>query len=486
VPYTRHDLKDIARRAMINRGLLPDFSDQAIAEARALPDSVPTPEQGTRDLRRLPWISIDNDDSRDLDQLSVTERIDGGLGLLVAIADVDVAVPGGSAIDAHARANTTSVYTAAGVFPMLPLRLSTDLTSLNAREDRMAMVISMTVADDGGVTGSEVYRALVMNHAKLAYNGVAAWLDGGPPPEALAADGAIGEQVRLQDRAAQAMRARRQQRGALSLETPDAQPVFRGEVLSDLQPVRKNRATELIEDVMIAANGVVSRFLHAAGLPTLRRVLAVPKRWDRIVAIAAEAGTRLPHDPDAGALERFLNARRAADPQGFPDLSLAIVKLLGSGEYAVEPPGEDGGTPGHFGLALRAYTHATAPNRRFPDLLTQRLVKAALQRAPSPYAQDELTDLARHCTLQEDNAEKVERQVRKSAAALLMKDRIGEQFEGLVTGASPKGTWVRLFHPVVEGRVVDGFEGLDVADRTRVRLVRVDVERGFIDFARTR
>jgi exoribonuclease-2 len=484
VPYTRNDLKDIARRAMIDRGLLPDFSDQAMAEARALPDGIGDADRAARDLRHLPWISIDNDDSRDLDQLSVAERGDGGVRLLVAIADVDVAVPSGGAIDTHARVNTTSVYTAAGVFPMLPLRLSTDLTSLNAGEDRMAIVISMTVSDDGEVSGSEVFRALVLNHAKLAYNGVAAWLEGGKAPDALAGSGAAGEQVRLQDRAAQAMRARRQQRGALSLETPDAQPVFRGDVLSDLQTVRKNRATELIEDVMIAANGVMSRFLHTTGFPTLRRVLAVPKRWDRIVAIAAEAGARLPEQPDAGALEAFLNARRTADPQGFPDLSLAIVKLLGSGEYAVEPPGANGGTPGHFGLALRAYTHATAPNRRFPDLLTQRLAKAALSGSPVPYQAAELAQLARHCTLQEDNAEKVERQVRKSAAALLMKSRIGERFDGLVTGASSKGTWVRLFHPVVEGRVVDGFQGLDVGDRTRVRLVGVDVERGFIDFAR--
>ena len=341
----------------------------------------------------------------------------------------------------------------------------------------------MTVGPDGVVTASDLYRALVRNQAKLAYDSVAAWLDGtAPAPPAVAAKPAIADQLRLQARVAQAMKDLRHHRGALTLETAEARAVFDGDMLADLRPDEKNAAKDLIEDFMIAANVATVQFLERHGLPSLRRVLRTPERWDRIVLLAAGLGERLPAEPNASALQGFLARRRDADPARFADVSLAVVKLLGSGEYAVELPG--GSSEGHFGLAVRDYTHSTAPNRRFPDLTTQRLVKAAIAGSACPYTTEQLTDLARHCTLQEDNATKVERQVRKSAAALLLASRTGERFDAIVTGASPKGTWVRISRPVVEGRVVRGEQGLDVGDAVRVELVRTDVERGFIDFAR--
>ncbi|MGH7307056.1 MAG: RNB domain-containing ribonuclease, partial [Candidatus Rokuibacteriota bacterium] len=267
------------------------------------------------------------------------------------------------------------------------------------------------------------------------------------------------------------------------LETIQTRALFNGDVLADLLPDEKNRAKELIEDFMIAANGVTAQYLEAKGFPSLRRILQTPERWDRIVALAAALGERLPAEPNAGALEAFLIARQRADALRFPDLALSVVKLLGSGEYAVQRPGRK--SDGHFGLAVRDYAHSTAPNRRFPDLITQRLLKSALAARPPAYGDAELDALARHCTVQEDNATKVERQVRKSAAALLLVSRLGERFEALVTGATEKGTWVRIIRPAVEGRLVRGFEGLDVGDHVQVELVHVDVERGFIDFARS-
>jgi VacB/RNase II family 3'-5' exoribonuclease len=479
-------LAGIARRAMRVRGLLPDFTPEARAQTAKIARAPIRPPPDLRDLRHLPWASIDNDDSRDLDQLSVAEPLDGGaVRILVAVADVDVVVQKGTPIDAHAQANTTSVYTAAEIFPMLPLELSTDLTSLGQDQDRAAVVVEMVVLPDGAVRESDVHRAVVRNRAKLAYDGVAAWLDGvAPAPARVSAVPGMDEQLRTQDRVAQALRAVRHERGALSLATIEARAVFRGDEISDLRPDEKNRAKALIEDFMIAANGVVARTLEAKGFPTLRRVLRSPERWDRIVALAAGMGEHLPPQPDAPALEGFLTTRRRADPAGFPDLSLAVVKLLGAGEYVLDLPGE--AAEGHFGLAVRDYTHSTAPNRRFPDLVTQRLLKAALAGEAVPYANPELVALASHCTAQEDAAAKVERQVRKSAAALLLAHRRGERFDAIVTGASPKGTWVRIASPAVEGKVVAGFEGLDVGDRVRVELIRTDVEQGFIDFKRSK
>ena len=479
----RHDLRAIARRVMTERGLRPDFSPAVVAETAALAAPAVERDRGIRDLRGSLWVSIDNDDSRDLDQLSFAEPAGAGATrVLVAIADVDALVPKGSAIDAHAGHNTTSVYTAAEIFPMLPLSLSTDRTSLGEDQERPAIVVEMLVRQDGSVPESDLYRAAVLNHAKLAYNGVALWLEGqGPPPGRVATVPGVDAQLRLQDRVAQALRTVRHQHGALSLETIEPRAVFDGDVLADLRLDEKNRAKELIEDLMIAANGVTARFLEAQGLPSLRRVLRSPERWERIVALAAGLGETLPGAPDAAALEAFLCKRRLADPDRFPDLSLAVVKLMGRGEYQVELPG--GGSPGHFGLAVHDYTHSTAPNRRFPDLVTQRLLKAALAGHAAPYGRADLEELARHCTEQEDNANKVERQVQKSAAALLLEPRVGERFEGMVTAVSDKGTWVRIFRPPADGKMVEGFEGLDVGEKVTVELVATNVERGFIDFA---
>jgi VacB/RNase II family 3'-5' exoribonuclease len=481
---SRGALKAIARRTMIQRGLLPDFSPAVLAETDAVASPAAETDPSIRDLRGLLWCSIDNDDSRDLDQLSVAEPTAGGtVKIRVAVADVDAVVREGSAIDGHARTNTTSVYTAAEVFPMLPEKLSTDLTSLGEGQARLAIVIEMDVAADGTVTGSDVYRAVVLNRAKLAYNSVAAWLDGtAPAPPRVAAVPGLDQQLRTQDGVAQAMKGLRHQHGALSLDTLEDRVVFDGEVLADLRPDEKNRAKELIEDFMIAANGVTAKYLERKGCPSLRRVLRTPERWERIVELAAGLGGHLPPQPDARALEDFLAGRRQVDPLRFPDLSLSVVKLLGSGEYVVERLGQ--AVDGHFGLAVRNYTHSTAPNRRFPDLVTQRLLKAAMAGRPAPYAIDGLEGLARHCTEQEDNAAKVERQVRKSAAALLLAPQIGQRFDAIVTGASAKGTWVRILRPAAEGKVVRGFQGLDVGDRVRVELIHTDVERGFVDFAR--
>ncbi len=478
-------LSRVANDAMRERGLLPTFSADVMAEVTKLNAPAATSPLELRDLRDLPWASIDNDDSRDLDQLSVAgDRRDGADIIHVAIADVDALVKKDSAVDDHAAANTTSVYTAAEIFPMLPEKLSTNLTSLNPDGDRLAIVVEMAVDGEGAVEHSAIYAARVRNHAKLAYNGVAAWLGGGPAPPALAAVPGLDEQLRRQDRVAQTLKHRRMQRGALELDTLESRPIIFDGVLADLAPDESNRAKEIIEDFMVAANGAVARFLAGKGLASLRRVLRTPQRWDRIADLAAQYGDTLPAAPDATALDAFLRRRRKADPARFGDLSLSVVKLLGAGEYAVEVPGKPG--PGHFALAVREYTHSTAPNRRFPDLVTQRIVKAALGGERTPYASAELGDLAAHCTLQQKNAEKVERQVAKSAAAYILSSRIGATFPGIVTGASDKGTWVRITGPTTEGRVVQGDRGLDVGDHVTVKLLRTDVERGFIDFAARR
>lgn len=479
-------LREIAHRAMLEHELEPEFSDAALRELNAIAARDMPRESNVRDLRSLPWSSIDNDESRDLDQVEVAEALaDGATRLLIGIADVDARVKRDSAIDQHAQNNTTSVYTAAQIFPMLPEKLSTDLSSLNEGEDRLAMVIEMTIAASGEIGASDVYFARIHNYAKLTYNSVAAWLDGrGPAPDAIARIEGLEEQVRLQDKVAQNLRARRREQGALNLETAQARPVFKEERLTDLRADEDNRAKDLIEDFMVAANGVVARFLDRNGRASLRRVLRSPERWVRIVALAREHGAQLPAEPDSIALNRFLARQREADPDDFADLSLSVIKLLGSGEYAMELP--QAKAPGHFGLAVRDYTHSTAPNRRFPDLVTQRLVRAVLNGEPPPYSPEALQALATHCNQQERNAAKVERQVRKAASAFLLRSRIGDRFRGIVTGASSKGTWVRIHHPVAEGKVVRHFDGLDVGDRVQVELIHVNPERGFIDFARVR
>lgn len=480
------DLQQLAERAMRTRGLLPAFTQEALLEAEVARGAGPRRDGDVRDLRALPWFSIDNDDTRDLDQLSVAQALPGGgTKLLVAVADVDCMARRGSAIDRHAAANTTSVYTAAGVFPMLPVALSNDATSLHEGEERLAVVAEMRVQSDGAVTESQLYQAAVLNRAKLAYGSVSAWLDGAAEaPPAVAASTVLEQQIRLHDEVAAQLRQQRQQRGALNMNTIAARPVFRDGQLTDLVPDRKNRAQDLIADLMIAANAATAQYLARKYFPALRRVLQAPRRWDRIVALAATHGVQLPSQPDAVALDRFLAARRLADPAGFADLSLAVVKMLGSGEYAAAPGGASAAGQGHFGLAVADYAHSTAPNRRFPDLVTQRMVKAALAGDGPPYPAHELAAIARHCTLQEDNAAKVEREVLKAAGASLLRDRVGETFDAIVTGASGKGTYVRIAQPLLEGRVVRGFEGLDVGDALRVRLVEVDAERSHIDFER--
>ena len=480
--HNRSDLAAIATHAMAERGLQPEFPAAALQQMDGI--TGPGLESGPaiRDLTALLWCSIDNDDSRDLDQLSVCEVLAGGaVKIFVAVADVDTLVKKDTPIDKHARSNTTSVYTGARIFAMLPERLSTDLTSLNAGQERMALVTEMVFNADASLAGASVYRARVHNKAKLAYDAVAAWIEGGAvvPAPAAAVPG-MDAQLRTQDSVAQQLRARRRAQGALEFETFQPRAVFDGEQVVDIREQEHNRARQLIEEFMIATNGCTARFLTSHGRVSLRRVVRSPERWQRIVEVALDKGVTLPAAPDALALENFLARQRAADPLRFPDLSLVIVKLMGAGEYVVETPG---GTPiGHFGLATRDYMHSTAPNRRFPDLITERLLKALLADAPAPYSTTELGALATHCTQQEDNAKKVERQVRKSEAALVLESRIGQRFDGVITGSSSKGTWVRIFSPPAEGKLVGNASSLKVGQRLRVRLVSASVERGFIDF----
>ena len=479
-------LRRIAHMAMTEKGLIPDFPAPALAQLDDILGPAAWDRGSIRDLRNLPWCSIDNDDSQDLDQLTVAERLpDGSARVRIAIADVDAVVKKQSALDDYARQNTSSVYTVAEIFPMLPQKLSEDFTSLKDKSDRIAVVLEMVLSVNGSIRSSDIYRAMVRNQAKLAYNSVAEWLEGnGPTPAEMSALDGLDENIRLQERMAVKLKAFRHLNGALDLDTIEVRPVFAGDELMDLEDEGRNRAKDIIEDFMIAANGITARFLESKGYPSLRRVVREPKRWDRIVTLAAEHGVSLPREPDSKVLEQFLVSAKKADPLRFPDLSLSIVKLLGAGEYAVQIPGSS--VAGHFGLAVKDYAHATAPNRRYPDLITQRLLKSALAGMPAPYGIDELDALALHCTRAEDAVKKVERQVAKSAAALLLESRIGEVFDAIVTGAASKGTWVRLMRPPVEGRLERGYEGMEVGQRLRVKLVGTDVERGFIDFERSK
>ncbi len=481
----RTRLEKIAHRAMLEHGMVPDFSQEALDELEKIGEPVIFPEkEGVVDMRDLLWCSLDNDDSRDLDQLAASEDLGNGrVKILIAIADVDAVVKKDSAIDRHAQLNTSSVYTAPKIFPMLPEKLSTDITSLNYGCDRLALVVEIIMDEDGSVLDSAFYRAMVHNKARLSYNSVAAWLDTkGPIPEEIASVKGMEESLRLQDVAAQKMRRIRHLHGALVFETVEAKPIFSGGNLVDIIPDSDNRAKEMIEDFMIAANSVTAKYLASMNYVSIRRVVSKPKRWDRIVAVVAGHGTNLPKEPDSIALEKFLVSSQKADPLRFPDVSLSIIKLLGSGEYVVQVPGRV--SEGHFGLAVQSYTHSTAPNRRYPDLMTQRILKAAIAGLPSPYSVEELRSLSQHCNTAENSANKVERQMVKSAAAILLEKRIGEQFDAVVTGAASKGTWVRIMNPPLEGRLSRGFRGLDVGDTIRVQLISTDVERGYIDFKR--
>jgi VacB/RNase II family 3'-5' exoribonuclease len=474
-------LSQVARQALLDNGFQPDAGDEVRAELSRL--TAPAGSNGVRDLRSLLWSSIDNATSRDLDQIEVADQTaDGGIVLRIGIADVDALVPKGSAIDQHAMANATSVYTGVHVYPMLPEELSTGLTSLNEAEDRLVLVIEIELAKDGAVRRHDVYRALATNHAKLSYEDVGAWLEGhGPEPEKAAANDALEAQLWLQDRAASLLKNVRESAGALEFETIEATPVAKDGKVESLSVTRKNRARDLIEDFMIAANVAIAQILAEKQRSAIRRVVHEPKRWERIVTIAAQYGTTLPATPDPRALSAFLGLRRAADPLRFPDLSLSIVKLLGPGEYVLDKPGPSD-DQGHFGLAANDYSHATAPNRRYADLVTQRLVKAAIAGAPAPYTDDELAAIAKQCTDRENAANRVERVTRKAAAAILLEHRIGSVFDAIVTGVNKDGTYVRLLSPPAEGRVMKGEKGMDVGERVRVKLVRTDARRGFIDF----
>lgn len=479
-------LRTAAADAMRQNGFEPDFSDAVMREVAQLNDPADDPLPGdVRDLRALPWSSIDNRESRDLDQIEVSERLpDGGIRVRIGVADVGTLVPLGGPADEHASRNTTSVYTGVAVFPMLPERLSTDLTSLNEGEDRRAVVIEFDVAADGALSTANVYRALTRNRAKLTYDEIGAWLEErGPVPAAIARRAEMVEQVRMQDEAAQRLRQARALAGALNFESVEATPVVvRGKVV-DLAVAKRNRARDLIEDFMVAANRSVAVYLMEHASASLRRVVREPKRWDRIVALAAEVGDTLPEKADSAALSGFLTRRKAADPEHFADLSLSVVKLLGPGIYVLERRMGDRRNAGHFGLAVADYVHSTAPNRRFADLVTQRMLFAVASGGAPPYTDQALTDIASRCTERGDAARKVERTMRKIAGASLLADRIGESFAAVVTASSPKGVYARVLSPPVEGRIVRGGQGLDVGDTVRLTLVVADPARGYIDFA---
>jgi len=471
---------------MIENGFEPEFPPQVqqqLEELKAHPPKI-EPSPNIRDLRNLLWSSIDNDTSRDLDQAEVAERLpDGETKVFVAIADVDTFVSKSSAIDVHAAKETTTVYAGVRTFPMLPEQLSTDASSLLETKDRLSMVIEFIVGSEGSVHSSNVYQAIVRNKAQLTYNAVGAWLENkSGAPNKIAASADLQSQLKLQDEVAQALRNERYRHGALNIETIEVRPVVLDDKVVDVVKQEKNRASELIEDFMIAANEVVARMLEANNVSSIRRVVKTPERWGRIVELAAKQGEQLPATPDSKALNEFLIKRKAADPDHFADLSLAVIKLMGPGEYVLERPGDP--EQGHFGLAIQDYTHSTAPNRRFADLVTQRLIKAVLANQPAPYSDGELAAIAANCTLKEDAARKVEREMSKRIAAVAMGSRIGETFDAIVTGVTSHGTFVRALKPAVEGLLARGQQGVDVGDRLRVTLVSTDVQRGYIDFAR--
>lgn len=477
-----------AHAAMIEHGFQPDFSEEMesqLAAIQAHPGTSAAP--GLQDLRNLLWSSIDNDASKDLDQIEWAEPLpDGRIRVLIGVADVDARVAEGSPIDGRARSETTSVYTGVKVFPMLPADLSEGITSLNENEDRAALVIEFAVDTTGAVSDGKAHRALVRNRAQLAYNSVGAWLESrGPAPAKVAADASLAAQLKLQDAAAQRMLGSRFQHGALDLETIETRPVMLADQAVEIVRLEKNRATSLIEEFMVAANGVIAKTFENGGVASIRRVVRTPRRWDRIVELASGLDTTLPVDPDSKALNDFLLAQKQKDPDHFPDLSLAVVKLMGPGEYVRVMPNEV--SPGHFGLAVQDYTHSTAPNRRFPDVVTQRLMKALLAHAPQPYSAADLDAIAQRCTLMEDAARKVEREMQKRIAAVVLHPRIGQSFPAIVTGVNHYGTFVRALDPHVEGMLVNagkpGAKGLDVGDRVTVKLVSTDPGRGFIDFS---
>ena len=470
---------------MIEHGFQPDFPAGTGTELAAIEAQPALPAgDGVTDLRDLLWSSIDNDTSKDLDQIEWAEQLaDGRIRVLVGVADVDARVKMGTVIDKHAQFETTSVYTGVTVFPMLPTELSEGISSLNENEDRVALVIEFTLDPAGCTSDGKAYRALVRNRAQLAYPSVGAWLEGkGDPPAKVAASSDLAAQLKIQDKAAQQLVGCRFQHGALDLETIETRPVTLGDEIIDIAQLEKNRATSLIEEFMVAANGIIARTFESAGVASIRRIVRTPKRWDRIVQLAKERkGVILPAEPDSKALNDFLLDQKQKDPDHFPDLSLMVVKLMGPGEYVLVKPNEP--SPGHFGLAVQDYTHSTAPNRRFPDMVTQRLLKAWLSHSTAPYSEDQLNAIAQRCTEMEDAARKVERDMQKRIAAVVLHPHIGQSYQAIVTGVNNYGTFVRTLDPHVEGKLVQGGKGLDVGDRVTVKLISTDPQRGFIDFA---
>ncbi len=477
------DLAAAARQEMLDQGFQPDFPPEALQQMAALEKrAAPTVADGVGDLRSLLWSSIDNDSSRDLDQVEVAERVAGGIRLLIGIADVDCDVAMGTPIDVHAAAQTTSIYTGIRTFPMLPEQLSTDLTSLNENQDRLALVTEMTVLADGTVTSGGVYRALVRNQAQLTYSSVGAWLEGtAAAPPKVAASAELAAQLKLQDEAAQTLYHERQRVGALNVDRVEAEAVIADGVVQSIEARQQNRAGKLIENFMVAANGVMARALTTAGVSSLRRVVKSPERWLRIVELAKRYNETLPAQPDSLALNQFLQKRKQADPVHYPDVALAVVKLMGPGEYELSRPNDD--TQGHFALATHDYTHSTAPNRRFSDTVTQRLIKGVLARQPAPYTDDQLDAIAKNCNVKESAARKVERNMNKRVAAVALQHRVGEMFAAVVTGVTPKGTFVRITNPPADGILVHA-QGVDVGDQLQVKLISTDPRRGYLDFAR--
>jgi len=484
MPDNGFDLFASARQAMIDEGFDPDFPpgvDEQLAALKAR--AAPAAGGDVRDLRALAWSSIDNDTSRDLDQIEAAERVNGGIRVLIAIADVDSEVSIGSPIDRHAAAQTTTVYTGIRTFSMLPEQLSTDLTSLNEAAERLAVVVDMVVAGDGSISSTSIYRAMVRNRAQLTYDAVGSWLDGTPDsPHKISIYNGLQSQLKLQDEAARMLFDERQRLGALNIDRVEAEAAISDGHVQGIDTRKVNRATDLIENFMVAANGVMARTLLDAGVPSIRRVVRTPERWPRIVELAARYGETLPAEADSGALNTFLQKRRSADEVHYADLSLAVIKLMGPGEYVFARPG--GPDQGHFALAAHDYTHSTAPNRRYADTVTQRLIKSVLAKRPSPYSDEQLHSIARNCTLREDAARKVERVMNKRIAAVALRHRIGETFAAVVTGVTPKGVFVRVLNPPAEGLLTRGQQGVDVGDQLRVKLVSTDPRRGYLDFAR--
>jgi exoribonuclease II len=516
------DLAQAALDEMHEAGFKPEFGPGVAEQVDEIRTSLrkefvqAEPGFGVPDLRNLVWSSIDNDTSRDLDQIEVAERIADGIRVHVAIADVARAVEQDSPIDKHAQAQTQTIYTAVKNFPMLPLELSTGMTSLNENGDRMAVMMSFTVGSNGEMSDEQISRAWVRNRAQLAYSRVGPWIDAHAGAasgvgvslqevEQLRSDSArqgedlngpafvddangrelaesLGDQLVLQARATQLLHRARIQNGALEFHRGEAEPVIADGRVVSVQDVIQNQAMYLIEDLMVAANGVMARALRKGGRSGLQRVVKVPQRWDRIVSLAAEHKWDLPVNPDSVALNNFLAHMRDTDTDHYPDLAVAVIKLMGPGEYMLMTADDD--PTGHFGLAVRDYTHSTAPNRRFPDIVTQRVLHAMMEGAPAPYSDAELAAIATHCNEADTALRKIERAMQKRVAAVAMAHRIGEVFRGVVTGASEKGVYVRVIDPPFEGRIIQNAEGLDVGDRVSVKLLHTDPARAFIDFAR--